>query len=432
MNMLATAGNLGEQVRSDCHVSLELKEKGGIEISLQSKVEGMFGNQIRAQIAEVLQQLGVDHARVEMQDTGALPFVIAARLEAAVRQLKQTDHRCIPEPLPGLERENIPEYHRAKESPGKGQAQNSPGNSREENSSLKNRENGGRDRFRLSRLYLPGNTPSLMINAGIHHPDGIILDLEDSVAPEKKEEARILVRNALRQVDFYGAERMVRINQLPLGLKDIGEVVPHFVQLLLIPKCEQPGEVQEVDETVRSVLRAAGQEKEVWLMPIIESALGVEQAYQIATASDRVVALAIGLEDYTADLGVRRTPGGEESFYARSRIVNACKAAGIQPIDSVFSDVADMEGLMETVKRSRALGFEGMGCIHPRQIRVIHEGYAPGIEEIDRARQIVEAFREAEENGLGVTTLGSKMIDPPVVKRAQQTLRMAARFNKNL
>ncbi len=405
MNVHATAGNLGEQVRSDCHVSLELREDGGIEVSLESKVEGMFGNQIRAQIGEVLHHLGVDHARVAMQDTGALPFVIAARLEAAVRQLIQTDRRFIPEPLPGLDRENSTDYDRGNE---------------------------GRERFRLSRLYLPGNTPSLMINAGIHQPDGIILDLEDSVAPDRKDEARILVRNALRQVDFYGAERMVRINQLPLGLKDIGEVVPHFVQLLLIPKCEQPAEVLEVDETVRSVLRAAGQEREVWLMPIIESALGVEQAYQIATASDRVVALAIGLEDYTADLGVRRTPGGEESFYARSRIVNACKAAGIRPIDSVFSDVADMDGLLETVNRSRALGFEGMGCIHPRQIRVIHEGYAPGSEEIDRARQVVEAFREAEEKGLGVTTLGSKMIDPPVVKRAQQTLRMAARFNSNI
>ena len=156
----------------------------------------------------------------------------------------------------------------------------------------------------------------------------------------------------------------------------------------------------------------------------------MEHAYPIARSSDRVVALAIGLEDYTADLGVRRTQAGDESFYARTRIVNACKAAGIQPIDSVFSDVADMDGLLESVKRSRALGFEGMGCIHPRQIRVIHEGYRPDTEEIAKAEQIVAAFREAEEKGLGVTTLGSKMIDAPVVKRALQTLHLASRFNQ--
>lgn len=396
MNVQSSAGNLGEQVRSDCHVSLELRKTGGIQVSLRSKVEAMYGSQIKQQINSLLDEMGVEHARVEMEDSGALPFVIAARLEAAVRKLTNSDRRAVPALLPDIT------------------------------------ENGQRERFRLSRLYLPGNTPSLMINAGIHQPDGIILDLEDSVAPDRKEEARILVRNALRQVDFYGAERMVRINQLPEGLKDLEEIVPHFVEVVLIPKCEQAEEVRQVDRTVRELLEKAGQEREVYLMPIIESALGVEHAYSIATASDRVVAMAIGLEDYTADLGVSRTPGGEESHYARTRVINASKAARIQPIDSVFSDVSDMEGLLETVNRSRSLGFEGMGCIHPRQIRVIHEGFCPGPEEIEKAKQIVEAFQEAEKKGLGVTTLGSKMIDPPVVKRAEQTLQMAARFNQTV
>lgn len=394
MDKQATAGNRGEQVRSDCYLELELTDRGGIALSLRSKVEGMFGTQIMQQVNEVLARLGIAHARVEMEDTGALPFVISARLEAAVRKLGRRGAAALPESI-------------AREGSG-----------------------SSRDRFRLSRLYLPGNTPSLMINAGIHHPDGVILDLEDSVAPERKEEARILVRNALRQVDFYGAERMVRINQLPMGLEDLEEVIPHGVHLVLIPKCEHPDQVQQVDHKIGEVLAEAGQQREVFLMPIIESALGVEHAYPIARSSDRVVALAIGLEDYTADLGVRRTQAGDESFYARTRVVNACKAAGIQPIDSVFSDVADMDGLLESVKRSRALGFEGMGCIHPRQIRVIHEGYRPDTEEIAKAEQIVAAFREAEEKGLGVTTLGSKMIDAPVVKRALQTLHLASRFNQ--
>jgi citrate lyase subunit beta/citryl-CoA lyase len=394
MNQTAQSGTRGEQVRSDCHVSLELRNSGGVEIQLQSRVESMYGSQIREQIQSVLQQLGVDHARVEMEDTGALPFVIAARLEAAVRQLKSVDKSVLPEMLSA----NLYET--------------------------------GRDRIRISRLYLPGNTPSLMLNAGIHHPDGIILDLEDSVAPAKKSEARVLVRNALCAVDFYGAERMVRINQLPAGLEDLEEIVPHQVHLILVPKCEKAAEIQLVEERIRTLLADAGQEREIFLMPIIETALGVENSYQIATASSKVVAMAMGLEDYTADLGVKRTPAGEESFYARTRLVNACKAAGIQPIDSVFSDVTDMEGLMENARRSRALGFEGMGCIHPRQIPVIHEGFTPDQEEIEKAKQIIEAYREAETRGAGVTTLGSKMIDLPVVRRAERTLRLATRINQ--
>jgi citrate lyase subunit beta/citryl-CoA lyase len=265
----------------------------------------------------------------------------------------------------------------------------------------------------------------MMLNAGIHHPNGIILDLEDSVAPLKKAEARLLVRNALCQVDFYGAERMVRINQLPLGLEDLDAVIPYHVHLILIPKVEHASQVHQVEEEIDAILKREEQNRQVFLMPIIESCLGVENAFEIATASQGVVALAIGLEDYTADLGVLRTEGGEESFYARTRLVNACKAAGIQAIDSVYSDVANMEGLKMNVMRSKSLGFEGMGCIHPRQVPVIHQGFAPEEKEIKKAEIIIEAFKVAESKGLGVILLGTKMIDPPVVKRAQKTLDLA-------
>lgn len=165
-------------------------------------------------------------------------------------------------------------------------------------------------------------------------------------------------------------------------------------------------------------------------MPIIESAKGVINAYHIATASPNVAAIAIGLEDYTADIGARRTNEGTESFFARSMVVNAARAAGVQPIDSVFSDVSDMEALAENVKRSKALGFDGMGCIHPRQINVIHENFAPGKQEIEKALKIYHAFKEAEKNGLGVVSLGSKMIDPPVVKRALHIIDLAKNTGK--
>jgi len=160
-------------------------------------------------------------------------------------------------------------------------------------------------------------------------------------------------------------------------------------------------------------------------MPIIESALGVVKAFEIASASDNVSSVAIGLEDYTADIGTLRTDEGTESFYARSTVVNACRAAGIQPIDSVFSDVSDMEALARNVLRSKSLGFDGMGCIHPRQIPVIHKNFAPEQKEIIKAQKIYTAFVEAKKKGLGVVSLGTKMIDAPVVKRAENTLNTA-------
>lgn len=393
MKKTAITGNKGDRIRSDCQVKLQLPENGGIQIKLVSKVERIFGAHIRQQAMEVLESLGISHAILEIEDSGALPFVIGARIEAAVKQLQSTDRRWIPSLIE------------------------------------QNRYETDRERFRFSRLYLPGNSPSMMINAGIHQPDGIILDLEDSVAPEKKAEARLLVRNALCQVDFYGAERMVRINQLPGGLEDLDEVVPYQLNLVLLPKCEHASQVQETVNRIQTILKAHNQEREIFLMPIIESCLGVENAFEIATASPGVVAMAIGLEDYTADLGVRRSESGEESLYARTRLVNACKAAGIQPIDSVYSDVANMEGLKKNVETSRSLGFEGMGCIHPRQVPVILEAYVPGEEEVEKARRIVEAFEEAQSRGSAVVALGSKMIDPPVVKRALKTLDLARKLN---
>jgi len=264
-----------------------------------------------------------------------------------------------------------------------------------------------------------------MINAGLHKPDGIILDLEDSVAPPEKDAARALVRNALRQVNFYGSERMVRINQGETGLTDLDWIIPHNVHVVLIPKVENPEQVTTVDERINEIKSCEKIDTKVFLMPIIESALGGIKAYEIASASPNIVALALGLEDYTADIGVQRTLEGRESFWLRSVIVNAARAAKVQPIDTVFSDVTDMTGLRESVIEAKSLGFDGKGCIHPRQIQVVHEAFAPETNEIIKAKKIVIAFEKAERDGLGVVSLGSKMIDPPVVKRALNTINMA-------
>lgn len=385
----ASAGNHGPEICSDCYAALEIKSSGGLKIILNSKVDVLYRKSIHKLAEDILGHFQVKHALLEINDRGALPFVIAARIEAVINSCLETGEEFLLDQIP------------------------------------ENKSQSSRDQTRRSRLYLPGNAPKLMLNAGIHQPDGIILDLEDSVAVDKKAEARLIVRNALRSVNFYGAERMVRVNQLPLGLDDLDYLVPHHVNLILLPKCESAEQVEQVDERITQILAEKGLDYPIYIMPIIESALGVVKAYEIASSSERVAALAIGLEDYTAALGATRTREGRESFFARNQLVNAAKAAGIQAIDSVFSDVSDMEALREVVLESKSLGFTGMGCIHPRQIRVIHETYAPTEIEIARAKKIVLAFDDATARGLGVVSLGSKMIDPPVVKQAQNTIDLA-------
>jgi citrate lyase subunit beta/citryl-CoA lyase len=390
----ADAGHYGKDVRSDLHVSIEPRDSGGLEITLESRVGLYYGSSILSQTRQVLESLGVKHARISIHDEGALPFVISARIETAVKRAGLgNDQKALPEKVA------LPEP--------------TP-----------------RDRLRRSRLYLPGSEPKYFINAGLHGPDAIILDLEDSVHHAEKDAARILVRNTLRAVDFGSCERMVRINQLPLGLQDLAEVIPEAPDLILIPKVETADQVGEADRLMRELKVSNGIDRPIWLMPILESAQGIENAFTIATVTPNIAALTIGLEDYTAELGVVKTLEGRESQYARTRLVNAAKAAGIHAIDSVFSDVGDLAGLRQWGENSRALGFEGMGCIHPSQIPVIHEAFAPSRVEIEKALKIVAAFEEAQQRGLGVVSLGSKMIDPPVVERARKLVGRAKTMGK--
>jgi len=385
----AEAGHWGKEVRSDLHVAFEGRDSGGVEVALESRVAPYYGAAILEQARAVLAELGIKHARVSIHDEGALPFTIGARIEAAARRAGA-----------GLEKRWLPEQHLLPEPSTK-------------------------DRLRRSRLYLPGSEPKYFINAALHGPDAIILDLEDSVHRNEKDAARILVRNALRAADFGACERMVRINQVPLGLEDLAEIVGESPDLILVPKVERPEQVAEVDRMISEIKARHGITRPVWLMPILETALGIENAFAIAAATENVAAVSIGLEDYTADLGVARTAEGKESAYARARVANAAHAAGVQAIDSVFSDVGDMDGLRSWGEASRAMGFEGMGCIHPGQIRVIHEAFRPTAAEIEKAQRIVAAYEEAQSKSLGVVSLGSKMIDAPVVQRAVKLVERA-------
>jgi citrate lyase subunit beta / citryl-CoA lyase len=385
----AEAGHWGKEIRSDLHVAIEPRDGGGVELGLESRVAPYYGEAILAQARYVLESLGVKNAKVSIHDEGALPYVIAARIETALRRAGLANsNKALPE------KTALPEP-------------------------------SSKDRLRRSRLYLPGTEPKYAINASLHGPDAIILDLEDSVHPAEKDAARILTRNTLRVVSFGGCERMVRINQLPLGLEDLAEIIPEAPDLVLIPKVEHPGQVTQVDNMIAELKVRYQINRPIWIMPILESGQGIENAAAIASASENVVALTIGLEDYTADLGVVKTADGKESLYARTRLVNAARAAGVQAIDSVYGDVGDVDGLKRWGENARALGFEGMGCIHPSQIPVIHGAFAPSAAEIEKAQRIVGAFEEAQQRGLSVVSLGSKMIDPPVVQRAMKLVARA-------
>ena len=217
MGKQAVAGNLGKKVRSDCHISMELTNSGGRQIEILSKVEVMFGRTNKKLLNDILDYYQIDHISIMMQDAGALPFVIAARAEACIKKLVDTRKEFLLE-------------HQAF-----------------------NQSDTTKEQLRFSRLYLPGNTPSMMLNAGIHKPNGLILDLEDAVAPEKKHEARFLVRNALRSLNFYGAERMVRINQGERGLEDLEYVIPHHANLILVPKVEEADQLIAVQEKIDQI-----------------------------------------------------------------------------------------------------------------------------------------------------------------------------------
>ena len=276
-------------------------------------------------------------------------------------------------------------------------------------------------------MFVPGNNPGMMADAHIYQPDSIMLDLEDSVTLAEKDAARWLVFNALQSVDYGDTEMVVRINPLntPFGRKDIDAVVRAGVHVVRMPKTETADEVREVEAEIERVERQLGCVGRTQIMAAIESALGVVNAYDIATASKRMMGIALGAEDYCANLKTQRTPGGDELRLARETIVVAARAAGIDALDTVFSNLNDMEAFRAEVEYIRTLGFDGKSIINPRQIEVVNEVFAPKEKDIAKARTILAAIKEAEARGSGVVSVNGKMVDRPVVIRAQRTIDLA-------
>jgi citrate lyase subunit beta/citryl-CoA lyase len=380
----ASAGPTGERVRSDLNLSYRPSAEA-LHISITSKVDYLYGGAIEASVRRVAEAWGVSTGTLEVNDFGALDWVILARTECCLQRAGFAGEPVLPAPAPDA---GVPRQ---------------------------------RERLRRSRLYIPGNQPKLMLSAGLYGADGLILDLEDSVPPAEKDAARLLVRNALVALDWGVSERMVRVNQGAIGADDLAAIAPHNPHTVLLPKVEEAAQVTAAADILR---RCAGDDAG-FLMPILESPLGIFRAYEIAAADPLVVALTLGLEDLSAELAAPRTSEGTESFLARQTTVYAARAAGVVPIASVFSDISDEEGLTAYVERERGLGFDGIGCIHPRQIPVVHRAMTPTTAQIDKAVKVVRAAREAEARGLGAVAVGSKMVDPPVVKQAFRTVDLA-------
>ncbi len=276
-------------------------------------------------------------------------------------------------------------------------------------------------------MFVPGNNPAMMQDAFIYGPDSIMLDLEDSVTMAEKDAARLLVYNALTAIDYGNTEMVVRINPLstPYGKKDIEAVVKAGVDVIRMPKTETADEVKEVECEIERVEREIGCLGRTKIMAAIESTLGVVNAYSIAVASKRMMGIALGAEDYCANLKAQRSPEGTELLLARQTIVVAARAAGIDALDTVYSNLNDMETFRREVELIKQLGFDGKSIINPRQIEVVNEVFAPKQKDIDKALTIIAAIKEAEKRGSGVIAVNGKMVDRPVVIRAERTVNLA-------
>ena len=282
--------------------------------------------------------------------------------------------------------------------------------------------------MRRSMLFLPGNNPNMLINGNCLGADAIIFDLEDAVSPAEKDAARVLVRNTLRYMDFTGCETIVRINSIdtPYWQKDLDTIIPWKPNMILLPKTASAADAQAADAYITELEKQLGMEPNtVALMPLIETALGVENAFAIATSTKRVRALFLGAEDLTADLQCKRTKEGKEIFYARTRLVMAARAAGVDVYDTPFTDVNDDIGIREDAEFAKNLGFSGKASISPRHVEVINEVFSPTQADIDYAYEVIDAIELAKKQGKGAISLRGKMIDAPIVTRAQRTIDMA-------
>ncbi|HHR1562078.1 TPA: citrate (pro-3S)-lyase subunit beta [Streptococcus pyogenes] len=283
------------------------------------------------------------------------------------------------------------------------------------------------ERLRRTMMFVPGANAAMLRDAPLFGADSVMFDLEDSVSLKEKDTSRALVHFALKTFDYSSVETVVRVNGLDsCGALDIEAVVLAGVNVIRLPKTETAQDIVDVEAIIERVERENGIEVgRTRMMAAIESAEGVLNAREIAKASKRLIGIALGAEDYVTNMKTRRYPDGQELFFARSMILHAARAAGIAAIDTVYSDVNNTEGFQNEVRMIKQLGFDGKSVINPRQIPLVNEIYTPTKKEIDHAKQVIWAIREAESKGSGVISLNGKMVDKPIVERAERVIALA-------
>lgn len=283
------------------------------------------------------------------------------------------------------------------------------------------------ERLRRTMMFVPGSNPGMLRDATLYGADSVMFDLEDSVSLKEKDTSRALVHFALKTFDYSSVETVVRINGLDTcGAQDIEAVVIAGVNVIRLPKTETAEDIQAVEAVIEEVERRYGiPVGRTKMMAAIESAEGVLNAREIAKASDRLIGIAIGAEDYVTNMKTRRYPDGAELSFARSMILHAARAAGIAAIDTVYSDVNNEEGFQNEVRLIKQLGFDGKSVINPRQIPLVNAIYTPSEKEIQNAKEVIWAIREAEAKGSGVISLKGKMVDKPIVDRAERVIMLA-------
>lgn len=286
----------------------------------------------------------------------------------------------------------------------------------------------GKDALKRTSLYASGASPVNLLQARFYNEDCLVYDLEDSVPLAEKDAARHLVYNLIKYQRPAGKYVIVRVNGIYSDYidEDLEAAVRCRPDAIRIPKVEYAKEVKRIDERISEIEEAAGIEHgsiELWCN--IESYLGVLNAQEIATASERVVALALGAEDFTASMRSTRTKAGAEIFYARNAVLMACRFAGVEAVDAVFSDINDIEGLKADVALTKNLGFDGKTVVHPRQIDVVNAAFTPSAKEIRYAKRVLEAVEEGKREHKGAVTLDGGMIDKPMELRARTTLAQA-------
>ena len=363
-------GIAGTENKRDCIV--QVAEGKGITVT--GKDQSMFGEQITSLIQGHLDQLGLE-GTVMVNSNDALDYVIIGRLEAALNSA-------------GIETMAAEFITRTPaEAP-----------------------------LRRSRMYVPGNNPHMLNSAGMYRSDCLIFDLEDAVTPKAKNDARYLVKNALKYLDFGQSELWVRVNKTMVK-EDLSVIKYGAPYGICLPKAEDREDIIVLDNILKKEkLQAA-------IMPIIETARGLEHAVDIASASGNVVAIAFGAEDFTRDIGGKRT--WDTLLYPRSRMVVAAKMHDVQALDTIFPNTQDIEGLRKETYRIIEMGFDGKGAIHPSQIDVIHQCFTPSEAEVEEAKAVLKAVEEAKSRGMGCASLHGKMIDLPVEKKARTILRIS-------